>query len=72
MITILEDTIQFNPHARSTITEILANPYFDDIREPAKEAPANIPASFAFEDIEDITLDQIREYFITQVDQFNP
>jgi hypothetical protein len=72
MITILEQTIKFDPNTRSTIEDILRSPYFDDIREPEKEAPAQIPASFAYEDVEEITMEQIRELFVQQVDQFNP
>lgn len=72
MIEILESTIQFNPNLRPTVAEMLKNPWFDDVRDLKLETNMQIPASFEFENNEQITIEEIREYFIQQVDQFNP
>ena len=72
LIEILEETIQFNPASRPTINQLLANKWFDDVREHSKETQADIPPSFEFEDIPDITLEQIRQYFVELIDVFNP
>ena len=72
MIKILESTIQFNPSSRPTVAEMLQNPWFDDVRDRNKETQMQIPASFVFENNEEITLEEIREHFVAYIDRFNP
>lgn len=40
MADLLESMLEFNPYLRKTASELLAHPYFDDIRQPETEGPA--------------------------------
>jgi serine/threonine protein kinase len=61
----MENMLQFNPDSRITAKEALASPYFDSIRDIEKEQEAVIPLSFEFDEIEDISMDSVRQYFIS-------
>ena len=41
MASLLESMLEFNPYLRLTASELLANPYFDDIRVKACEVPSD-------------------------------
>jgi serine/threonine protein kinase len=55
VLQIIEATLQFNPNRRPTIKELLAHPYFDNIRNLQLEADADVETQFEFEFIPDIT-----------------
>ena len=40
LIRVLDKMLAFNPDLRSTAEQLVADPYFDDIREPSCEQPA--------------------------------
>lgn len=67
VIQLMERMLLFDPRKRISVTEALASPYFDDIRDPSKELDAEVPADFEFEHIEDITAQQLRHYFIEEI-----
>ena len=47
------------------------DPYYDDIRDAAREQSVpNIPY-MEWEENEDLTMDQLRQYFIEIIDTFN-
>ena len=67
LISLMESMIIFNSNKRIDCEMALANPYFDSIRDPNKEKKAEVPADFEFEHIPDITIEQMREYFIQEI-----
>lgn len=60
----------FHPAKRIEVDEALNSPYFADIRDHNKEISANVPADFEFEYIEDITADQLRQYFVSEIRRY--
>jgi mitogen-activated protein kinase 1/3 len=71
LINLMEKMIIFNSSKRITCEEALADPYFDAIRDTIKERKAEIPADFEFEHIPDVTIPQLREYFIQEIIRYN-
>jgi hypothetical protein len=63
----MEKMILFNSSKRCTCEEALSYEYFDSIRDVNKEKKADVPADFEFEHIEDITIQQLREYFVQEI-----
>jgi hypothetical protein len=59
--------LQFDPRRRIAVEQVLLNSYFDEVRNISTETEAEIPADFEFEDIEEITADQLRHYFIEEI-----
>jgi mitogen-activated protein kinase 1/3 len=65
IIDIIDHTLQFNPSNRLTVQQIIEHPYFAEVRDLEKEnIHAEIPATFEFEALPDITMDELRYYFI--------
>ncbi|CAG9331755.1 unnamed protein product [Blepharisma stoltei] len=71
LIDLMEQMILFNPRRRISCIEALRNPYFDDIRDQNKEIDAEVPADFEFEHIENITAQQLREFFIQEIMRYH-
>lgn len=67
LIELMEKMILFNSSKRCTCEEALSYEYFDSIRDMNKEKKADVPADFEFEHIEDITIQQLREYFMQEI-----
>ena len=67
LINLMESMIIFNSNRRIDCEMALAHPYFDSIRDLNKEKKAEVPADFEFEHIPDITISQMREYFIQEI-----
>ena len=61
----------FNPDKRLSIDEVIDDPYFDDVRDLERQKLEPHFPPMEFEEIEDLSLDQLREYFIEIVDTFN-
>lgn len=71
LIELIERMVVFDPFKRISLEEAISHPYFDEVRESAKERVAEVPADFEFELIEDITVDTLREYFIKEISMYN-
>ena len=72
LIELMEKMIIFNSSKRINCEEAIRHPFFDNIREPSKERQAEVPAYFEFEDIPEITISQLREYFIQEIHKYHP
>lgn len=71
LIELMEQMILFNPRRRISCIETLRHPYFDDIRDANKEIDAEVPADFEFEHIENITAQQLRDFFIQEIMRYH-
>ncbi|CAG9331700.1 unnamed protein product [Blepharisma stoltei] len=71
LIELMENMILFNPRKRTSCIEALRHPYFDSVRDVQKEIDAEVPADFEFEHIENITAQQLREYFIQEIMRYH-
>ncbi len=67
LIQLINAMLQFDPRRRIAVEQVLLNSYFDEVRNISTETEAEIPADFEFEDIEEITADQLRHYFIEEI-----
>jgi hypothetical protein len=54
-----------------SIDDILADPYFNDVRDLERENMTPQIPQMEFEEVEDLTMEQLREYFVQIVDRFN-
>ncbi|OMJ75268.1 hypothetical protein SteCoe_25626 [Stentor coeruleus] len=70
LIHLMEKMILFNSMRRCTCEEALSDPYFETIRDRNKEKQAEVPADFEFEHIADITIKQLRGYFVQEILNF--
>ncbi|CAG9312245.1 unnamed protein product [Blepharisma stoltei] len=71
LIELMEHMILFNPRNRISCIEALRNNYFDSVRDVQKEVDAEVPADFEFEHVENITAQQLREYFIQEIMRYH-
>lgn len=67
LINLMEQMILFNSTKRISCERALATPYFNSIREANKENKAEVPADFEFEHIENITIPQMRDFFVREI-----
>lgn len=67
IIDLMNAMLHFIPSKRISFEQALQYPYFDEVRVPEKEVDALIPANFEFEDIEDITGEQLRQFFVAEI-----
>lgn len=67
LIHLINSMLQFDPRRRITVDQVLESSYFDEVRDISTETEAEIPADFEFEDIEEMTADQLRHYFIEEI-----
>ena len=67
IIELIERMVVFDPRKRINFEEALSNPYFDEVRDLEKERNAEVPADFAFECVENITLPQLRQCFVEEI-----
>lgn len=71
LIALMEKMIIFNSLNRITCEESLRDPFFDNIRDANKEKQAEVPADFEFEHIADISISQLRQYFIQEIIKYH-
>jgi hypothetical protein len=67
LIELMSHMLQFIPQHRISFTQALQHRYFDRVREPSREVNAEVPADFEFEDVKDITADELRRLFISEI-----
>lgn len=72
LIELMNNMLRFVPSQRVNFAQALVHPFFDDVREPEKEIDAEVPADFEFENIEDITAEELRQYFIAEIRNYTP
>jgi mitogen-activated protein kinase 1/3 len=66
----MNSMLQFIPQNRISFAQALQHPYFDEVREREKEVDAEVPANFEFEDVEDITADELRQCFVNEIQKY--
>mmetsp|Transcript_935 Transcript_935/g.2207 ORF Transcript_935/g.2207 Transcript_935/m.2207 type:complete len:433 (+) Transcript_935:1665-2963(+) len=71
IIELMNAMLRFVPSQRINFLQALQHPYFDDVREPEKEIDAEVPADFEFENIEDITAEELRQFFVAEIRKYN-
>lgn len=71
LLQLMKRMLEFNPEKRITIKEALKMPYFDDIRSHEFEKDAEHPAYIKFDDKEEISLQDIKEYFLNEIMKFS-
>jgi len=70
-IELIEKMLVFSRANRSTVEELLQMPYFDSVRKPELETLANMPADFAFDRDESLSIDEMKTIFIEQISKMN-
>ena len=70
-LDLVEKVLLFDGSSRLPIEALLNDPYYDDIRDSSRENAAPEIPVMEFEEIEDLTMEQLREYFTSVVDTFN-
>ena len=70
-LDLCEKILLFDPNSRIDIETLLNDPYYDDIRDPERENAVPIIPYMEWEENEDLTMGQLRQYFIEIIDTFN-
>jgi hypothetical protein len=70
-LSIIGQNLTFNPDKRMPIEDILNHTYFNDVRDHERESMIPEIPRMEFEEIEDITMEQLRGFFVAIVDRFN-
>lgn len=71
LVELIEKMVVFDPRKRVNFEEALRNPYFEEVRDLMKEQNAEVPADFDFEHVENVTLDDLRTYFIQEISKYH-
>jgi mitogen-activated protein kinase 1/3 len=71
LIYLMENMMQDDPRKRITIQKAISHPYFDSIRDPRKEARASINIGSAVDDIEALSIQQLRDFYVKKIQIFN-
>ena len=66
-IDLLNRMLVFNPYFRITVNDAIANPFFESVRDRAKEALTAEPVALAFEKEGDLEAPRLRELFLEEV-----
>ena len=67
----IEHMVVFDPRKRISFEEALRIPFYEDVRDLTKERNAEVPADFEFEHVENITLEQLRQYFVQEIGKYH-
>lgn len=70
-IEVLDKMLVFSRKNRSNIDELLQMNYFDSIRKPELEVLATMPADFAFDRDESLSIDDMKSIFLEQISKMN-
>jgi mitogen-activated protein kinase 1/3 len=66
-IEILEKMLVFSKSARSNIDQLLQHSYFESVRRPEFEVLANMPADFAFDRGQSLSIEDMKTIFVEQI-----
>ena len=72
LIDLMEKMIIFNSTKWITCEKAIRDPFFDNCRVPSKEKKAELPAYFEFEDIQNISIPELRKFFIQEIHKYHP
>ena len=71
LVDLIEKMVVFDPRKRINFDEALQGPYFEEVRDLTKEQNAEVPADFDFEHVENISLEDLRGYFIREISKYH-
>ena len=69
-LDLLQKMLIFDPKKRITVQQSLEHPFFKDIRDPSKEEEATFNLEFEFEDDNNLTIEKLRNLFITVIKSY--
>ena len=69
-LDLLQKMLIFDPKKRITVQESLEHPFFKSIRDPSKEEEATFNLEFEFEDDNNLTIEKLRNLFITVIKSY--
>lgn len=67
-LELLDMMVQFNPNQRASVDMCLAHSFFDEVRNPKKEAEANQPISCDIDKYEEPDEETLREGFLKELE----
>lgn len=70
-LNLVDQMLRFNSIDRIDTQQILQDPYFASIRDESLEHQADIPVNFEFESIPNITVEQLRQWFLIEIAKYN-
>ena len=69
-LDLLQKMLIFDPKKRITVQGCLEHPFFKNVRDPSKEEEATFNLEFEFEDDNNLTIDKLRNLFITVIKSY--
>ena len=69
-LDLLQKMLIFDPNKRITVQESLEHPFFKSIRDKSKEEEATFNLEFEFEDDNNLTIEKLRNLFITVIKSY--
>ena len=69
-LDLLDKMLKFNPHKRITVNQSLEHPFFTEVRDPSKEEEATFNLEFEFEDDNNLTIEKLRNLFVTVIKSY--
>ena len=69
-LDLLQKMLIFDPKKRITVQQSLEHPFFKSIRDPRKEEEATFNLEFEFEDDNNLTIEKLRNLFITVIKSY--
>ena len=69
-LDLLQKMLLFDPKKRITVQECLEHPFFKSVRDPSKEEEATFNLEFEFEDDNNLTIEKLRNLFITVIKSY--
>ena len=69
-LDLLQKMLIFDPKKRITVQQSLEHPFFKNIRDPSKEEEATFNLEFEFEDDNNLTIEKLRNLFITVIKSY--
>jgi len=69
-LDLLQKMLIFDPKKRITVQQSLEHPFFKSVRDPKKEEEATFNLEFEFEDDNNLTIEKLRNLFITVIKSY--
>ncbi len=69
-IDLINKMLLFNPYFRITVAEVLAHPFFEGVRDKAKEITTSEPIILSFEKEGDLDAGRLRELFVEEIEYY--